>query len=144
MLLVYYRLYITYALAGFLFDLDQSNVCRDIQKIEPLVRKCVPIPQKIHRLTKRLRTPEKRLKSTFRVLLPSWIVQSSKFQDQRIKKEGKCIIQERKRDTPSKINLWLTTLVLSFTKQNTRKDADMTMISIKKPPGNPKAGCQRV
>jgi hypothetical protein len=34
MLLVYYRLYITYTLAGFLFDLDQSNVCRDIQKIE--------------------------------------------------------------------------------------------------------------
>ena len=59
MLLAYYRLYITYTLAGFLFDLDQSNVCRDIQKIEPLVRKCVPIPQKIYnRLTKRLRTPE--------------------------------------------------------------------------------------
>jgi hypothetical protein len=34
MLLGYYRLYITYTLAGFLFDLDQSNVCRDIQKIE--------------------------------------------------------------------------------------------------------------
>jgi len=34
MLLVYYRLYITYTLAGFLFDLDQSTVCRDIQKIE--------------------------------------------------------------------------------------------------------------
>ncbi len=30
MLLVYYRLYITYTLAGFLFDLDQSNICRDI------------------------------------------------------------------------------------------------------------------
>ena len=58
MLLVYYRLYITYTLAGFLFDLDQSNVCRDIQKIEPLVRKCVPIPQKMHKITKRLRTPE--------------------------------------------------------------------------------------
>jgi hypothetical protein len=33
MLLVYYRLYITYTLAGFLFDLDQSSICRDIQKI---------------------------------------------------------------------------------------------------------------
>ncbi len=33
MLLVYYdRLYITYTLTGFLFDLDQkSNVCRDIK-----------------------------------------------------------------------------------------------------------------
>jgi len=36
MLLVYYRLYITYTLVvGFLFDLDQqSNIYRDIQKIE--------------------------------------------------------------------------------------------------------------
>ncbi len=39
LLLVYYRLYITYTLAGFLFDLDQSNICREIRKIEPLIRK---------------------------------------------------------------------------------------------------------
>ncbi len=62
MILIYYRLYITYTLAGFLFefDLDQSNVCRDIQKIEGLnmVRECVPIPQKIYNNTKRLQTPE--------------------------------------------------------------------------------------
>jgi hypothetical protein len=58
MLLVHYRLYITYTLAGFLFDLDQSNICRDIQKIESLVRKCLPIPQKIYSITKRLQTPE--------------------------------------------------------------------------------------
>ncbi len=57
MLLVYYRLYITYTLAGFLFDLDQSNICRDIQKIDSLIRKCVPIPQKIYNITKRLKTP---------------------------------------------------------------------------------------
>jgi hypothetical protein len=39
MLLVYYRLYITYTLlAGFLFDLDQSNICRGIQKIERQIR----------------------------------------------------------------------------------------------------------
>jgi DDE superfamily endonuclease len=56
MLLVYYRLCITYTLTGFLFDLDQSNICRDIQKIEPLVMTCLPIPQKIYNMTKRLRT----------------------------------------------------------------------------------------
>ena len=39
MVLVYYRLYITYTLTGFLFGLDQSNVCRDIQKIEWLNKK---------------------------------------------------------------------------------------------------------
>jgi hypothetical protein len=34
MLLAYFRLYITYTLSGFLFDLDQSNICRDLLKIE--------------------------------------------------------------------------------------------------------------
>src|SRR6476659_3496113 len=52
MILVYYRLYITYTLAGFLFDLDQSNICRDIQKIENLIRQCITIPQKIYKITK--------------------------------------------------------------------------------------------
>jgi hypothetical protein len=50
-LLVYYRPYITYTLAGFLFDLDQSNICRDIQKIEILVRRYLPIHQKIYNIT---------------------------------------------------------------------------------------------
>ncbi len=51
MLLVYYCLYITYTMTGFLFDLDQSTICSDIQKIESLIRKCVLIPQKIYRIT---------------------------------------------------------------------------------------------
>ncbi len=58
LLIYYYRLYITYTLAGFLFNLDQSNIYRDIQKIESLIRKCVPIPKKIYNITKRLQTPE--------------------------------------------------------------------------------------
>ena len=58
MILVYYRLYITYTLTGFLLDLDQSNICRDIQKIEGLIRQCLPIPQKLYKITKRLKTKE--------------------------------------------------------------------------------------
>src|SRR5215475_6417725 len=58
MLLVYYRLYITYTLSGFLFDLDQSNVCRDLTIIESLVKECIPLPKTIYRRTKRLRTTE--------------------------------------------------------------------------------------
>jgi DDE superfamily endonuclease/Helix-turn-helix of DDE superfamily endonuclease len=56
MLLVYYRLYITYTLSGFLFDLDQSNVCRDLSILEPLVMQCVPLPKKIYKRTRRLKT----------------------------------------------------------------------------------------
>jgi arginine repressor len=65
MLLVYYRLYITYTLAGFLFDLDQSNVCRDIQKIENLVREYIPIPEKVYKITKRLKTPTEEGEKSF-------------------------------------------------------------------------------
>ena len=55
-LLVYYRLYITYTLSGFLFDLDQSNICRDISMLEPLVKLCIPLPKKLYKSTRRLRT----------------------------------------------------------------------------------------
>jgi hypothetical protein len=58
MVLVYYRLYITYTLTEFLFGLDQSNVCRDIQKIEELIRQCLPIPHKLYKITRRLKTKE--------------------------------------------------------------------------------------
>lgn len=58
MVLVYCRLYITYTLMEFLFGLDQSNVCRDIQKIERLIRSCLPIPQKLYNITRRLKTKE--------------------------------------------------------------------------------------
>ena len=58
MVLVYYRLYITYTLMEFLFRLEQRNVCRDIQKIESLIRHCLPIPQKLYKRTRRLKTRE--------------------------------------------------------------------------------------
>ena len=42
MLLVYYRLYITCELAEYLFDLDQSNVNRNIRYLEPAVKQSIP------------------------------------------------------------------------------------------------------
>ena len=56
MLLVYYRMYITFTLSGFLFDLDQSNICRDISMLEPLVERCIPLPKKLYKRSTRLRT----------------------------------------------------------------------------------------
>ena len=57
MLLVYYRMYITYELTGYLFNLDQSNVCRDIKYLEPAVRGSIPIPQKmVHAGSKKIGT----------------------------------------------------------------------------------------
>jgi len=58
MFLLYYRLYITSTLTGFLFDLDQSNVLKDIHKLEPHLKEALPTPKKIHNKVKRLQTIE--------------------------------------------------------------------------------------
>jgi len=58
MLMIYYRLYITSTLTSFLFNLDQSNVLKDIHKLEPLVREILPLPQKLHDKAKRLQNIE--------------------------------------------------------------------------------------
>ena len=64
MLMVYYRLYITYTLTEFLFNLDQSNVQKDIKYLEPLVEECIPLPKKVHEVTKKI-TDEKELLKYF-------------------------------------------------------------------------------
>jgi len=58
MFLIYYRLYITSTLTGFLFDLDQSNVLKDIRKLEPCLNEVLPTPKKLHNKIKRLQTLE--------------------------------------------------------------------------------------
>jgi Helix-turn-helix of DDE superfamily endonuclease len=64
MLLVYNKLYITYTLSGFLFDLDQSNICREISIIEPLTKQCILLPKKLCKHTRMLRTIDE-VRSTF-------------------------------------------------------------------------------
>jgi hypothetical protein len=46
------------ALTGVLFDLDQSNVLKDIRKLEPQLKDILPTPTKIHNKIKRLQTLE--------------------------------------------------------------------------------------
>ncbi len=42
--LIYYRLYVTQILLGYLFDLDDSNVSRVITKLRPLLLEVLPLP----------------------------------------------------------------------------------------------------
>lgn len=58
MLLMYYRLYITSTLTGFLFDLDQSNVLKNIRILERPVKECIPLPKKLYERARRARTME--------------------------------------------------------------------------------------
>jgi transposase len=57
-LLIYYRLYVTSTLLGFLFDLGQTNVLKDIRMIEPAVREVLPLPAKVYGKKRKLRTVE--------------------------------------------------------------------------------------
>jgi len=43
-LLMYYRLYVTQILLGYLFDLDDSNVSRLISRLRPLLLEVLPLP----------------------------------------------------------------------------------------------------
>ena len=45
MLLMYHRLYITSTLLGFLFNLGQTNVLKNIRILEPLVTQVLPCAQ---------------------------------------------------------------------------------------------------
>jgi len=62
MLLFYYRIYTTLALTGFLFDLDLSNVSRNITMMEPLMKACIPIPERITKQTRRIQDLDELLK----------------------------------------------------------------------------------
>jgi len=56
MLLIYHRLYVTSTLLGFLFNLGQTNVLKNIRMLEPLVTQVLPLPRKLHQRTRRLGT----------------------------------------------------------------------------------------
>lgn len=56
MLLLYYHLYVSSTLLAYLVDLSQSNVLKDIRKLEPLVSEVLPLPKKQHEKVRRLQT----------------------------------------------------------------------------------------
>ena len=43
-ILIYYRLYVTQLLLGYLFDLDDSNISRLLRKLQPLLAAVLPVP----------------------------------------------------------------------------------------------------
>ena len=106
MLLVYYRLYITFTLSGFLFDLDQSNVCRDISIIEPLIKLCIPLPKKLYKRTRRLRTIDEVEESTSLASKRLSILLNKKYQGQRTKKEERVTTLAKRRNILSRHNPW--------------------------------------
>jgi hypothetical protein len=56
MLLMYYRRYITHELESYLVGVDLSTIHRNVKHLEPLVRRCTPLPQKVHKSTRKIGT----------------------------------------------------------------------------------------
>ena len=56
MLLMYHRIYTTSTLLGYLFNLGQTNVLKNIRILEPLVKEILPLPEKINKRVRRLGT----------------------------------------------------------------------------------------
>lgn len=46
MTLIYYRTYISQAFLGYLFDLDASNVCRNMARMRPVLAQVFRIPER--------------------------------------------------------------------------------------------------
>jgi hypothetical protein len=58
MLLVYYHMYPSSTLLGYLFNLSQTSVLKTIRKLEPIVSESLPLPKKQHDKVRRLQTVE--------------------------------------------------------------------------------------
>jgi hypothetical protein len=58
MLLFYYRTYTTQIVCGMVFNVGQATVSRDIAYLEPAVRECTPIPEKMHAAANKARSVE--------------------------------------------------------------------------------------
>ena len=58
MLLIYCHIYLSSTLLGYLIDLGQTNVLKDIRNLEPLVCDVLPLPKKQTEKVKRLQTVE--------------------------------------------------------------------------------------
>ena len=58
LLLLYYHIYPSSTLLGYLVDLSQTSVLKNIRNLEPLVSEVLPLPKKQHEKIKRLQTVE--------------------------------------------------------------------------------------
>lgn len=58
MLLFYYRTYVTQILVGLVFSVGQATVSRDIANLEPVVKRCIPLPEKMHMAANKAKTVE--------------------------------------------------------------------------------------
>ena len=86
MLLFYYRTYTTQIVVGTVFSVGQATVSRNIAYLEPVVRECIPIPERVYESVNQIQTIEE-LEETIPGLLT--LTDASEQQIYRPKKNQK-------------------------------------------------------
>ena len=115
MLLVYYRLYSYLYIIRISFDLDQSNVYRDISILEPLIKLCVPLPKKLYKRSRRARTIDE-VEGYFPGFKAFVDSTEQEIPRPKNKREGRVTIRVKRRNILSRHNLWSIVMALYYTK----------------------------
>jgi hypothetical protein len=83
-----------------------------------LARASVSVPQKLYNKTKKLKTPAEEIEKYF----PGFLAFIDCTELQIPRPEDKNNIQVRRNDVLSRVNLWLTIVIVSFIKQSIKKE----------------------
>ena len=130
--LMYYRLYLTQMLLGYLFNLDDSNVSRLISKLRPLLLEVLPLPAQetvLFAQAKRISSLEELLEKhpEFREVLIDATEQDQKPQDKQ-KRKDKYSGKKKRHAVKSQITATSTRLILHVTRSLPGRISDIDVL----------------
>ena len=131
--LLYYRLYLTQLLLGYLFNLDDSNVSRLISKLRPLLLEVLPLPAQetvLFAQAKRISSLEELLEKhpEFKeVLIDATAQEIQKPQDKQ-KRKDKYSGKKKRHALKSQITATSTRLILHVTRSLPGRISDIDVL----------------
>jgi hypothetical protein len=99
MLLIYYHRYPSSTLLGCLFYLSQSNVLKDMRRLEPLVSEVLPQPEKQYDKVRWLQSVDE-IEALFPGFKAFWMQQNRRFRDRKQSVSERRIIATKRNGTP--------------------------------------------
>jgi hypothetical protein len=99
LLLIYYHMYPSSTLLGYLFNVSQTSALKSIKKLEPLVSEVLPLPKKQYEKVRRLQSVEES-RQCFLVLRLFWMQLSSRSQDHMANANEKLTTAVKRNGTP--------------------------------------------
>lgn len=136
--LMYYRLYLTQILLGYLFDLDDSNVSRVIGRVRPWLLEVLPLPVQERLLfardeskeSKRISTLEELLKRhpEFKEVLIDATEQETPKPRDRVKRKGNYSGKKKRHTLKTQVTTSCSGLLLHVSRAIAGKVNDLTLL----------------